>query len=60
VYVSGDPDACAAAVMRLLARDRSELRDAALNAARAIGTVEDHFEKVLDVYRDRLARRARA
>ena len=59
VYASGDAEACAAAVTRLLARDRGELRDAALDAATKIGSVESHFEAVLDVYRERLARRRR-
>ena len=60
VYASGDAEACAAAITRLLARDQGELRDAALFAARRIASVEDHFEAVLDVYRERLAQRGLA
>lgn len=57
-YASGDAAACAAAIERLLARDRGALRANALRAAERIATVEDHFEGVLDVYRDLLAKRA--
>ena len=59
IYASRDADACAAAIARLLARDRGELRASALRAAQKIGALEDHFEDVLDAYRSLLARRAK-
>ncbi len=59
IYPSLDAHACAAAIVRLLARDKGELRARALVAAKKIGTVEDHFEAVLDAYRELLAQRGR-
>ena len=60
IYASLDAHACAAAIVRLLGRDRDELRASALRAAATIGSVENHFENVLDAYRDLLAKRGRA
>ena len=60
VYASLDAHACAAAIRRLLARDPGELRASALRAAAKIGSVEDHFARVLDAYRELLAERGSA
>jgi alpha-1,6-mannosyltransferase len=49
-YRSLDPDACAAAVLRLLARDPAELRARALEAAARVPTATEHVTRVLSVY----------
>jgi alpha-1,6-mannosyltransferase len=56
-YASLDGAACAAAVERLLARDRAELRAAAVEAATRVPTLSTHFERVLETYRELLAAR---
>ncbi|MEM6369637.1 MAG: glycosyltransferase [Myxococcota bacterium] len=49
-YRAGDPEACAAAIRRLLSRDKTEL-DAALNAARSqVRTLDDHFRELFEYY----------
>ncbi len=55
-YVSGDARACAAATLRLLARDPAALRESAREASTRIGTIEDHFAKLLELYSDLMAR----
>jgi alpha-1,6-mannosyltransferase len=55
-YASGDPEACAAAIRRLLARDRATLRDAAAAGAREVLSMREHFERLLARYEDLLAR----
>jgi alpha-1,6-mannosyltransferase len=54
LYRSLDPEACAAAVERILARGATELRAAALEAAARVPTVEQHFARVVSVYDDLL------
>jgi alpha-1,6-mannosyltransferase len=49
-YRSLDAEACAAAVIHLLARDPVELRGRATDAAARVPTVQQHFERVLAVY----------
>ena len=56
-YASEDPEACARAVLSMLARDPADLRAAAARVARAIVRVEGHFAKLLDIYRELLAER---
>jgi alpha-1,6-mannosyltransferase len=53
-YPSLDPEACARAVVRLLARDPDDLRRRAVLAAARVPTEEQHFERVLAAYRDLL------
>jgi alpha-1,6-mannosyltransferase len=60
IYASRDANACAAAIVRISSRDRGELRANALRAAKKILRVEEHFENVLDAYRELLAERGRA
>jgi alpha-1,6-mannosyltransferase len=55
-YASLDAEACAAAIDRLLARSGPELRALALGAASRVPTVDEHFERVLSVYSELLAR----
>jgi alpha-1,6-mannosyltransferase len=50
LYPSLDAEACAAAVLRLLARDPVELRALALEAAKRVPTAAGHFARVLAVY----------
>ena len=52
VYPSLDVDACAAAILRLLARDPVELRARAVEAATRVPTATEHFARVLAVYDD--------
>ncbi|MDD9939197.1 MAG: glycosyltransferase [Myxococcales bacterium] len=50
-YRAGDPRACAAAIERLLSRDRAPLRAAALQHARAhVGSIDHHFDALLRLY----------
>jgi alpha-1,6-mannosyltransferase len=50
-YPPGDAPAAAAALLRLLARDRAELSSAALAAGRdRIGDLEQHFDKLFALY----------
>jgi alpha-1,6-mannosyltransferase len=61
VYRLGDATDAAAAITRLLARDRKQLSSAALRAAAKIGDADSHFERLFDLYgRLLLARRNRA
>ncbi len=55
-YASGDADACAAAIRRLLERDRTTLRDAAVAGARQILSTREHFGRLLARYEELLAR----
>ena len=50
-YAPGDRDAAAAAILRLLARDRAHLSRAALAAgADKVGDIDAHFEKLFAFY----------
>lgn len=50
-YPAGDAKACAAAMLTLLSRPRDLLGRAALETARTrIGTMEDHFTALFDLY----------
>ncbi len=49
-YHSLDASACAAAIERVLRRDRAELRASALHAASRVPTVQQHFATVLGTY----------
>lgn len=49
-YRALDPEACAAAIERLLARNPAELRAHALAAASRVPRVEQHVARVLSVY----------
>jgi alpha-1,6-mannosyltransferase len=53
-YASLDAEACAAAIERILARPREELRARAHDAASAVLTAAQHFQRVLSVYDDLL------
>ena len=58
VYRAGDADACAAAIRRILTRDRRELTIAARAASRRINTPQMHFDRLLAHYQE-LAREKR-
>lgn len=49
-YRSGDSASCAVAIQRLLGRDREQLRSATTAAARRIGTMDGHFDRLFDLY----------
>lgn len=49
-YAAGDADACSEAILRLLARDRTQLRSGCAAAARRIGTMDDHFDRLFSLY----------
>ncbi len=49
-YAAGDPEACSRGILRLLARDRGQLRSACAAAARRIGTMDGHFERLFELY----------
>ncbi len=51
-YGAGDADSCAAAMLRLLARDRDQLGQACAAAAARIGTMDGHFDHLFDLYSD--------
>jgi alpha-1,6-mannosyltransferase len=53
-YAALDAQACAAAILRLLARSPAELRARALDAVARVPTVDEHFGRVLAVYADLL------
>ena len=62
IYRAGDATACAAAIERILKRDRDALAIAARAGSKRIGSPADHFEKLLGHYaelseqrRDRVA-----
>ena len=58
-YRAGDAVECAEAVLRLLAGDRAEQSRAALAAADAqVFTVEQHFEKLFEIYERIVAERS--
>lgn len=50
IYRSGDGDAAAAALLRLLGRERAALSRAAAAAAQRIGGIESHFETLFALY----------
>lgn len=54
-YASEDPEACAAAIRRLLAR-RDAARASAADAARSVISTREHFERLLGHYEELLAR----
>src|SRR5262249_44525654 len=47
-YASLDAEGCARAIASMLARDPAELRAAALDAARGVRSVDDHYADLLD------------
>lgn len=49
-YETGDAESCSRAILRLLARDRGQLRHACAAAARRIDTMDDHFERLFELY----------
>lgn len=57
-FDAGDAEACAAAMRRILARDRASLRDAALDAGRVIPTADEQFAKLVALYGNLLEKRA--
>ena len=51
IYLPGDPNSAALAILRLLERDHASLSRAALDAGRwRVGDIERHFEKLFAVY----------
>lgn len=57
-YRSGDPYACAAAIVRLLTRDQSLVRAAARVAAGKVWSDHQHVDALMAHYRDAIARKA--
>lgn len=57
-YRAGDPRACAAAMRRIMARDRDELSLAARAGARRVGSPTDHFGVLLGHYAELVADKA--
>jgi alpha-1,6-mannosyltransferase len=60
LYRSLDAEACAAAVERLLSRERSDLRARSREAASRVPTLQQHFAQVLATYDELLAVRVAA
>jgi alpha-1,6-mannosyltransferase len=55
IYATGNVKACAAAIDRLLSRDRANLRNACLEAAHhQISSVDEHFESLFKCYEQAL------
>jgi alpha-1,6-mannosyltransferase len=60
-YPPGDAEAAAAALLRILDRDRAGLSAAALDAGRnRIGDLENHFEKLFALYEEAVRRKLAA
>jgi alpha-1,6-mannosyltransferase len=59
-YAAGDAEACASAIVALLEMGKAARREAAIEASSRVLTTRQHFERTLELYRDRLSRRARA
>jgi len=59
-YAAGDAEACSRGILRLLARDRGQLRSACAAAARRIGTMDEHFEGLFSLYEGLSGQRAPA
>jgi alpha-1,6-mannosyltransferase len=57
-YAAGDAESCGEAILRLMARDRGQLRNACAAAARRIGTMDEHFDELFGLY-DELCGRGR-
>lgn len=57
-YNARDAKSCAAAILRLLARDSVQLRSATLDAAGRVRTDLDHLIDLLDYYNQLLLRRS--
>ena len=51
-YAAGDAEACGRAILRLLGRDRGQLRSACAAAAERIGTMDEHFERLFALYEE--------
>ena len=50
-YTPGDVQGCEAAILRMLARPRADLQAACAEvAASGIGTMDDHFQQLFDLY----------
>lgn len=49
-YRAGDPEACAAAIRRMLSRDPDQLSEAIGAARREVRTLEDHFQDLFQHY----------
>lgn len=58
-YAAGDAESCSRAILRLLARDRGQLRSACTVAARRIGTMDGHFERLFELYAEMSGQDAR-
>jgi alpha-1,6-mannosyltransferase len=58
-YEAGSAAGCSAALERLLSRDPELVRQAARAAANRVRSVEQHFSRVVEVYRELLAERRR-
>jgi alpha-1,6-mannosyltransferase len=57
-YAAGDADACKHAILRLLGRDCTRLQYACAEAAKRIGTMDEHFEQLFGLYDELCGRRA--
>lgn len=58
-YRPGDEDACAAAVLRLLDRDRAQMSQAALSASHdKVQSPREHFQRLFDLYEELVERHA--
>jgi alpha-1,6-mannosyltransferase len=58
-YAAGDAEACGQAILRLLARDPGQLRHACAAEARWIGTMDEHFDELFELYAELCGRGAK-
>jgi alpha-1,6-mannosyltransferase len=58
-YAAGSAQACAAALERLLSRDPEQVLSAARDASSRVLSVEQHFARVVELYRELLRERSR-
>ena len=59
IYVARDAASCAAAILRMAAHDRRQIRTAAAQAATTVRSDQDHVTDLLDHYRALISRRER-
>jgi alpha-1,6-mannosyltransferase len=59
-YRAGDADSCAQAIERLLRRDPAALRSGCEQAARSIASIDEHFDRLFELYAEMTGTRSTA
>jgi alpha-1,6-mannosyltransferase len=50
IYKSGSTNECSKAILRMLARDKKDIKDAISQKTNSIGTMDDHFVNLFNAY----------